>query len=138
MVKKEEVRHNWYLVDVKGKVLGRAVTRIAGLLMGKDKTDFTPNVDNGDGVVVVNCDKVRVTGNKSTRKGYKRYSGYPGGQKVTRYEEMKKKDPGYIIRHAVKGMLPKNRLGARMLKRLKLYTGTEHSQTAQKPEKVEI
>lgn len=138
MVKKEEAVHEWYLVDVQGKILGRAATKISSLLSGKNRRDFTPNVDNGAGVIVINCDKVTITGKKGGQKLYTRYSGYPGGLKETTYDDMSKKDPKYIIRHAVKGMLPKNKLGARMLKRLKIYKGTDHPHTAQKPEEIKI
>ncbi len=134
MIKREKVQHPWYLVDVSGKVLGRASTLIATLLMGKNRPDFTPHVDSGAGVIVINCDKIRITGEKGSKKVYKRYSGYPGGQKETVYNKMSKKDPKYVIRHAVKGMIPKNKLGSRMLKRLKLYVGDDHPHIAQKPE----
>ena len=138
LIKHNEVSHDWYIVDVAGKILGRAATQIAVLLMGKDRPDFTPNVDNGAGVVVTNCDKITISGNKAEEKVYKRFSGYPGGQKTTVYKEMISKDPKHVLRHAVKGMLPKNKLGARMIKRLKLYTGTEHAQIAQKPKEIKI
>ncbi len=138
MIKREEAEHEWYVVDVGGKVLGRAATQIATLLIGKYRPDFTPNIDNGAGVIVINSDKVRVTGNKAEQKVYKRYSGYPGGQKETVYEKMFEKDPKYVLRHAVKGMLPKNKLGACMLKRLKLYVGAEHPHAAQQPREFEL
>ena len=138
MVRYEDASHEWYVVDLTNKVLGRAVTGIATLLMGKNRPDFTPHVDNGAGVVVLNCEKVRVTGNKAKDKVYKRFSGYPSGQKVTTYEKMAAKDPKYIIRHAVKGMLPKSRLGAKMLGRLKVYVGEEHPHTAQKPKEIKL
>lgn len=138
MVKHEEVKHEWYVVDVTDKVLGRAATEIATLLSGKYRPDFTPNVDSGAGVIVINCDKMKVTGNKEVKKVYTRYSGYPSGQKETRYDSMLEKDPKYIIRHAVRGMLPKNKLGVRMLRRLKLYTGSEHSHAAQQPKQKKL
>ena len=138
MIKEQETCHNWYIVDVEGKVLGRAATRIASLLKGKDHVDYTPHVDNGDGVIVLNCGKVKVTGKKAEQKYYKSYSGYPNGLKETRYDKMMEKDPKYALRHAVKGMLPKNKLGARMLKRLKLYVGTEHSHVAQNPKEIKL
>jgi large subunit ribosomal protein L13 len=136
--KQQEVVHDWYIIDVSDKVLGRAATRIASLLKGKNKVDYTPHVDGGSGVVVINCDKIKFTGKKSGQKVYKRYSGYPSGQKETVYEKMFEKDPKYVVRHAVKGMLPKNKLGAKMLKRLKLYTGTEHPHAAQNPKEKKI
>jgi large subunit ribosomal protein L13 len=138
MIKHKEAGHEWYVIDVEDKVLGRAATKIATLLSGKYRPDFTPHVDSGAGVVVVNCEKVRVTGKKATQKVYKRFSGYPGGQKETPYEKMMEKDPKYIVRHAVKGMLPKTRLGALMLKRLKLYVGPEHPHVAQQPKDKQI
>ncbi|MFH1877337.1 MAG: 50S ribosomal protein L13 [Candidatus Omnitrophota bacterium] len=138
MIKHTETAHEWYIVDVADVVLGRASTKIATLLMGKNRPDYTPHVDNGAGVVVVNCEKVRVTGNKPLQKVYKSYSGYPGGQKETSYEKMLVKDPKYILRHAVRGMIPKNRIGRLMLKRLKLYVGQEHKQTAQQPKECKI
>ena len=137
-IKNEETAHKWYIIDVSDKVLGRAATQIASLLSGKSSPDYTPNVDNGAGVVVVNCEKVRVTGKKPRQKVYKWFSGYPGGQRQVTYEKMFEKDPKYVLRHAVKGMLPKNKLGARMLRRLKLYAGSEHPHTAQKPEEKKI
>lgn len=138
MIKHEETAHEWYLVDVKDKILGRAASEIAVLLSGKYRVDFTPHVDNGAGVIVINSDKIKITGNKSKVKTYKRFSGYPGGQKETVYEKMFEKDPNYVLRHAVKGMLPKSKLGALMLKRLKIYVGSEHPHTAQKPTVKEI
>jgi large subunit ribosomal protein L13 len=133
MVKHKETSHEWYVIDAAGKILGRTATQIATLLSGKYRPDFTPNVDNGAGVIVLNCGKIRITGKKAEQKDYKRFSGYPGGQTVTKYDKMMEKDPKYILRHAVKGMLPKNKLGDLMLKRLKLYPGETHPHIAQKP-----
>jgi len=133
MIKNEEVVHDWFVVNVADKVLGRVSTLIASMLSGKDRPDYTPNVDNGAGVVVLNCGKIRVTGKKESQKVYKRFSGYPSGQKEVVYKKMFEKSPEYIIRHSIRGMLPKNKLGDKMIKRLKLYVGEEHSQTAQKP-----
>ena len=138
MANKEEVAHDWYVVDVADKVLGRVATQIAVLLNGKDRVDYTPHVDNGAGVIVLNCDKIKVTGKKSEQKAYERFSGYPSGLKKTVYEKMIIKDPKYILRHAVKGMLPKNKLGPLMLRRLKLYVGTEHPHTAQCPKEKKL
>ena len=138
MKKHKEVTHDWYIVDVTDKVLGRVATEIASLLKGKQKVDYTPHVDGGSGVIVINCDKIKVTGKKDIQKVYKRFSGYPGGQRETTYEKMFAKDPKYVMRHAVKGMLPKNKLGAKMLKRLKLYTGQEHPHIAQTPKEKKI
>ena len=138
MLKKNETGHKWYVIDVDGKILGRAATEIATLLMGKNRPDFTPHVDSGAGVIVLNCAGVKVTGNKGLQKVYKRFSGYPSGQKETTYDKMMEKDPKYIIRHAVKGMLPKNKLGALMIKRLKVYEGNDHRHTAQQPEEKKL
>lgn len=138
MIKREEVKHEWYIVDVADKILGRAATKIATLLNGKYRPDYTPHVDSGAGVIVINCDKIRVTGNKENQKVYKSFSGYPGGQKEILYEKKFEKDPTYIMRHAVKGMLPKNKLGALMMGRLKLYIGSEHSHAAQQPKQKDI
>ncbi len=138
MMKEQDTCHSWYVVDVEGKVLGRAATRIATLLKGKDRVDYTPHVDNGDGVIVLNCGKVRVTGKKAEQKYYKNFSGYPSGLKETRYDKMMEKDPKHALRHAVKGMLPKNKLGALMIKRLKLYVGTEHAHVAQSPKEIKL
>lgn len=139
MAKSEDTVHEWYLVDAADKVLGRAATKIASLLDGKSRPDYTPNVDNGAGVIVMNCDKIRVTGKKKEGKLYKRFSGYPGGLKEIPYGKMMEKEPKYILWHAVKGMLPKNKLGARMILRLKLYLASEkHPHTAQKPKAIEI
>lgn len=133
IVKHKETNHEWFVIDAEDKVLGRTATRVATLLSGKYRPDFTPNVDNGAGVIVLNCGKVRLTGKKAQQKYYKSFSGYPGGQKLIRYDRMMEKDPKFALRHAVKGMLPKNKLADLMLKRLKLYVGTEHSHIAQKP-----
>ncbi|MBD3426327.1 MAG: 50S ribosomal protein L13 [Candidatus Omnitrophica bacterium] len=138
MIKDQDTVHDWYIVDLEDKILGRASSGIAMLLMGKNRPDFTPHVDNGAGVIAINCDKVKVTGKKPDQKLYKRFSGYPGGQKTISYKEMQDKDPKHIIRHSVKGMLPKNKLGARMLKRLKLYVGTEHPHAAQQPKEIKL
>lgn len=138
MIKQEETKHDWYLVDVSDKVLGRAATGIATMLMGKDRPDFTPHVDNGAGVIVINCEKVRITGRKSEQKVYKRFSGYPSGQRETVYGKMFETDPQYVITHAVKGMIPKNKLGARMIKRLKVYVGSDHPHTAQQPKEKKL
>lgn len=138
MIKKQEAEHQWYIVDVKDKVLGRVATEIAILLRGKNRPDFTPHVDCGGGVIVLNCDKIKVTGNKATQKVYKSFSGYPNGQKEVAYQEMMEKKPDFALRHAVRGMLPKNSIGADMLKRLKLYTGEEHSHAAQNPIEIKL
>ena len=137
-VRKEDVKRKWHLVDATDKVLGRLATKIATALMGKDKVTYSAHVDTGDGVVVINCEKIKVTGKKAEQKEYKRFSGYPGGLKIENYESLMKRKPTDILRHAVDGMLPKNKLGSKMIKRLKLYVGDKHSQRAQKPKETEL
>lgn len=138
MQKKEEVTRNWYEIDAEGKILGKIATEIAVRLMGKHKPSYTPHVDGGDYVVVVNADKFAVTGKKMLDKKYYRHSGYPGGLKVRSLEEMLEKKPTEVIRKAVERMLPKNKLGNQMINRLKIYTGNEHNHVAQKPERIEL
>ena len=139
MAKKDDVKtRKWYLVDAEGKVLGRLATRVATILQGKHRPAYTPHVDTGDGVIVINAEKVKVTGNKMQAKLYKRYSGYPSGLKEEPFEIVIKKQPALIIRHAVKGMLPHSKLGRSMFKKLKVYKGATHKHTAQQPEILEI
>jgi len=133
-----EVEKKWYVVDVNGKVLGRAATRIARILMGKTKPQYTPHVDVGDYVIVVNAEKVELTGKKWDQKVYYRHSGYPGGLKAIKARDLLNKHPERLIKLAVKRMLPKNKLGRKMLKKLKVYAGPEHPHAAQKPEKIEL
>lgn len=136
--KKQEVDHKWYVVDAKDEVLGRMACRIASYLRGKHKPIFTPNVDTGDFVIVVNADRVRVTGKKLTDKMYYRHSGYIGSIKETALKDRMKNEPEKVITDAVWGMLPKNRLGRQMIKKLKVYSGAEHGHAAQKPETIKI
>ncbi len=136
--KAEDIDRKWYLVDAEGETLGRMASRIAMILRGKNKPIFTPAVDTGDYVVVVNAGKVRLTGNKLKQKFMYRHSGYPGGLKAVRYDELMAKKPEQVIVNAVKGMLPKNKLQDRMLKRLKVYAGTNHPHAAQQPEAVKL
>jgi large subunit ribosomal protein L13 len=138
MKRTEDATHKWHVVDADGKVLGRLASNIAILLSGKRAVDYAPHVDSGDGVIVLNCGKLRVTGKKTTQKLYKSYTGYPGGLREKSYEKMLVQKPKYILWHAVKGMLPKNKIAAKMLGRLKLYEGTAHKQAAQRPDKIEI
>ncbi len=133
-IRTEDVDRKWYIVDAKDQVLGRMATEIAKIIRGKNKAIFTPNMDTGDFVVVVNADKVRVTGKRENLKQYIRHSGYPGGQKITSFQEMMKKKPEFVVESAVKGMLPKNRLGRKLIKKLKVYSGEDHPHKAQKPE----
>jgi large subunit ribosomal protein L13 len=137
---KEECEKNrrWLHVDAEGQVLGKLASRIAVALMGKDRPEYTPNVDTGAYVVVTNGDRVRLTGRKLEQKTYDRYSGYPGGRKVMTATEMLEKHPDQVIKEAVRRMLPKTKLGKQMLKKLKVYVGTEHPHTYHKPEELEI
>jgi len=138
VAKEHEIEKKWYLVDAKEKVLGRLASEIATVLRGKHKPVFTPHMDAGDYVVVVNADKVMLTGDKLEKKTYYRHSGYVGGLKETTAKEMLQKRPENLIKFAVKGMLPKTSLGRRQLTKLKVYAGQDHPHQAQKPEKMEI
>ena len=133
-----EVTRDWYVVDAEGKTLGRMATRIATVLRGKHKAEFTPHVDTGDFVVVVNADKIILTGNKLDQKMYSRHSGYPSGLKLKPAKEMLAEKPEEMIRQAVWGMLPKNRLNRQILGKLKVYAGPEHPHAAQQPKPLEI
>ena len=128
-----EVSRDWVVFDASGKILGRFATKIADKLRGKDKPTFTPHVDGGDFVVVINADKVKVTGNKAEQKKYYRHSLYPGGLKEKSYKEVLESTPERIIENAVKGMLPKNKLGKSIIKKLKVYSGSEHPHESQNP-----
>ena len=136
--KPETVDSKWYLVDAEEQVLGRMATRIAHILRGKHHPEFSPHWDFGDHVVVINAEKIRLTGNKAQMKDYFRYTGYPGGGRVTPFRRMLNEKPERVIRHAVWGMLPKNRLGRKLIKKLKVYSGSEHPHQAQRPEPLEI
>jgi len=138
MATSETVEHKWYLVDAAGKTLGRLATEIAHRLRGKHKPEYTPHVDTGDFIVVINAEKVVVTGNKAKDKLYERYTGYQGGLKTTSFEEVIKTFPTRAIESAVKGMLPKNPLGYAMIRKLKVYAGAEHPHQAQQPELLNI
>ena len=129
---------NWLVVDAEGQTLGRLSTQIADALRGKRKPEYTPHVDTGDFVVVINCEKVVVTGAKRTQKRYYRHSGYPGGLRSRTFDEMIERRPDEVIRHAVKGMLPRNRLARKQLTKLKIYAGPEHPHQAQMPKPMEI
>jgi large subunit ribosomal protein L13 len=135
---KETVNKEWVLIDAEGEILGRLATTVAAMLRGKHKINFTPHVDCGDNVVVINAGKVDLSGNKWSDKEYVRYTGYPGGQRFTPAQEMLKKNPISLIEHAVRGMLPKNRLGRAIFKNMHVYAGTEHPHEAQKPKKIEL
>jgi large subunit ribosomal protein L13 len=131
--KPQEIAGNWYVIDAEGQVLGRMATEIASLLRGKTKPEFTPHVDCGDFVVVINAEKVKVTGSKETQKLYRHHSGYPGGFKTETLKALRGRRPTVIIEKAVRGMLPHNRLGDRLFTKLKVYAGTEHPHGAQQP-----
>jgi large subunit ribosomal protein L13 len=133
-----EVARDWYLVDAEGQTLGRLATRIAETLRGKGKPQYTPHVDTGDFVVVVNAEKIAVTGNKLDQKQYYRHSGYPGGLRTRTLREQLDRRPTEVLRVAVKGMLPKNRLAAKQLNKLKIYAGPEHPHDAQAPKPLEL
>ena len=133
-VKPSEVKRKWYVVDAEGKTLGRLASEIALRLRGKHKPQYTPHVDTGDGIIVINAEKVRVTGNKRQGKIYYRHTGYPGGLKTRTFDEMINRVPEKVIEIAVKGMLPKNTLGRDMFRKLKVYVGSEQDHAAQAPE----
>ena len=132
-LKNTEVDRDWFIFDASNKVLGRFATKIADKLRGKDKPTFTPHVDGGDFVVVINAEKLKVTGNKAEQKKYYKHSLYPGGLKVKSYKDVLEKNPERIIENAVKGMLPKNKLGKSIIKKLKVYSGSEHPHESQNP-----
>lgn len=136
--KAETARRDWYLIDASDRVLGRLATEIARRLRGKHKPEFTPHTDTGDYLVVVNADKVRVTGSKSTDKFYHHYSGYQSGMKSISFEKQVQKNASAVIELAVKGMLPKNRLGRAMFKKLKVFNGPEHIHQAQQPQTLDF
>ncbi len=131
--KMEHIEHDWYVVDGSEQVLGRLAAQIAHRLRGKHKPEFAPHVDNGDFIIVVNCEKIKVTGNKLAQKNYYRHSGYVGGLRTTSLSKMLETKPADVLMAAVRGMLPKNRLGRDMLKKLKVYAGPEHPHAAQTP-----
>ena len=132
-LKKEEVERNWFVLDVKDKVLGRIATKIADRIRGKDKPTFTPHTDGGDYVIVINAEKIKVTGSKFDTKKYYHHSLYPGGLKTQTFKELNIKNPEKIIFNAVKGMLPKNKLGKSIIKKLKVFKGPSHNHNSQKP-----
>ncbi|MDT8441970.1 MAG: 50S ribosomal protein L13 [Desulfuromonadales bacterium] len=138
IAKKAELQKDWYVVDLENKVLGRAATEIARVLRGKHKPIYTPSVDTGDFVIVVNAEKIRLTGNKLSQKTYHRHSGYPGGLKSITAAKLLEKQPDDLIKKAVKGMLPKNKLGRQMFRKLKVYCGGEHPHQAQQPKELQI
>ncbi len=133
---KQTVNKEWVLIDAEGQILGRLATRVAMILRGKNKPSFTPHVDCGDNVIIVNASKIKLSGNKLIEKEYVRHTGYPGGQRFTTPAELLAKKPEAVVEKAVKGMLPKNRLGAELFRNLFVYAGSEHPHEAQKPKEV--
>ena len=138
MAKASDVQRKWYVVDAEGVVLGRLASQVASILRGKNKPTYTPHVDTGDYVIILNADKVVLTGKKLDQKIYYKHSGYVGGLKETKYRKLMAEKPEEALRHAVVGMLPKGPLGRQMAKKLKIYAGAEHEHAAQKPEKLEL
>ena len=136
--KPSDIERTWYIVDASQQIVGRLASRVASILRGKHNPRFTPHLDTGDFVIVVNADKVRLTGNKETAKEYFRHSGYPGGQRFTTPEEMRVSKPDFIVRNAVRGMMPKGPLGREMLKKLKVYAGPDHPHSAQQPKELTL
>ncbi len=135
---KDAIEKKWWLINAEGVVLGRLASRVANILRGKNKANYTPFFDTGDFVIIINADKVKLTGKKEEQKLYYRHSGFMGGIKETSYKHMLAKHPDRILTHAVKGMLPKNKLNRKILKKLKVYAGTEHKHQAQKPETLKV
>jgi large subunit ribosomal protein L13 len=137
-IKPDEVERKWYLIDAEGKVLGRLASRVVGILRGKNKPQFSPHWDLGDSVIIINADKVRVTGRKPSQKLYYRHSGYPGGFRSEPFEKVIARKPAWPLERAIQGMLPKGALGRKISKHLKVYAGPEHPHISQKPIKLEI
>ncbi len=136
--KLNEINQKWLVVDADGKVLGRLASEVASILRGKNKPIFTPHMDVGDHVIIINAGKIRVTGKKAKTKKYYRHTGYPGGLRSDNYSDLIKSNPAKILEKAIWGMLPHNKLGKKIYKKLKIYAGNEHPHEAQKPEKIEI
>ncbi len=137
-IKSKEIQRDWFVVDASGQTLGRLSSKVAQIIRGKHKPNYTPNLDMGDFVIVLNASEVKVTGNKSEDKMYWRHTGYPGGQKTISFKEQIEKFPDRVIMNSVKGMLPHNKLGSKLLKHLKVYSGSEHPHQAQNPTKLEV
>jgi len=138
LAKKETVKRDWVIIDAKDQVLGRLAVKIANQLRGRNKPTYTPHVDTGDFVVVINADKIVLTGKKEEQKKYMFYSGYVGGEKYLSVSQMQERRPDFVVKHAVKGMLPKNRLAAKMLTKLKIFAGEEHPHEAQQPKPISL
>ena len=138
LAKKETTKRDWVIVDAKDQVLGRLAVKVANLLRGRDKPTYTPHVDTGNFVVVINADKIVLTGKKNEQKKYMFYSGYVGGEKYLSVSQMQERRPDFVVKHAVKGMLPKNRLASKMLTKLRVFAGDEHPHEAQQPRAVSV
>jgi large subunit ribosomal protein L13 len=138
LMRKEEIDRQWFVLDAAGKTLGRFSSEVAKILRGKHKTTFTPTIDMGDGVIIINAEKIRVSGQKEGQKIYRYYTGHIGGQREIPYRQMMARKPTYIIWHAVKGMMPKSRLGKQQLRKLRIFAGEQHPHEAQQPIKTEI
>lgn len=138
LIKSEQVQRKWFLVDAAGKPAGRLAVKLANVLRGKTKPDFTPSADNGDFVIVINAEKVRLTGGKEEGKIYKKFSGFPGGLKLQPAAEIRRRDPSRIVRQAVAGMLPRNKSRLVQLKRLKIFVGPEHTHKSQQPQALDL
>jgi len=136
--KLDDVQHKWYVVDATDQVLGRLASKVAHILRGKHKPQYAPHLDLGDHVVIINAEKIRLTGKKAQQKFYYRHTGYPGGLRSRNFSELIKKDAAFVVDHAVRGMLPHNKLGRKMIKKLNIYVGSDHPHIAQKPEKLEV
>jgi len=137
-IKTEDADKKWFVIDATDQVLGRLATKAASVIRGKNKAIFTPNMDTGDFVIVINAGKVKMTGKRELQKTYFRHSGYPGGARTSSYAEMMEKRPEFVIEKAVKGMLPKNRLGRKLVTKLKVYAGADHPHAAQQPEALSV
>jgi large subunit ribosomal protein L13 len=138
MLRKEDCQPKWIIIDAKGKVLGRLASEIAKVLRGKHKPTYTPHIDSGDGVIIINADQIRVTGRKEAQKVYRRYTGYIGGMRETPYRVMQARKPCFIIEHAVKGMVPRTRIGRKQMKRLRIFAGDQHKMQAQQAINVNV
>ncbi|NGP78122.1 50S ribosomal protein L13 [Balneolaceae bacterium YR4-1] len=136
--KQSDIEKNWVLVDAEDQPLGRLASKVATILRGKNKPTFTPHMDMGDNVVVINAEKVRLSGKKMQDKKYFRHTGFPGSESFTTAEEMMEKDPTFLIKNAIKGMLPKNKLSSKLMTNVRIYAGPVHNQEAQQPEKIEL
>ena len=138
LAKKETVQHKWYLIDAEGEVLGRLAVKVANIIRGRNKASYTPSVDTGDYVVVINANKVVVTGKKEERNEYMFFSGFVGGESHRKLSVMRERNPAFVIKHAVKGMLPKNRIATQMLTKLRVFAGPDHDHASQNPVKISV